>query len=222
MPIVQTASGSGVGVTSFTVTPGAATGAGHLLVLVTNCGGKGTTVTDTGGNTWATAQGTSVLAKIWYVAAGASLTSVTVALSASGDGAAFLYEISGALASPLDVSAAANATSTSWSVTASGPTAQADEIVVVGVGMGSNHTLGLTTAGYAQPSGSPVGETGNSTLAASGTLSAITTPSVAGTVAASAAWHAALASFKVSAAAPARVVAPWRASPVPIIRASVW
>ncbi len=128
--------------TTLAVSPTSATTAGSLLVaLVTIVTGVGqvVSVTDSASQAWTVVAsesffdsniGADVLTAVAYFADAASVTSVTATVGIGNTVGVFFYEVGSALTvSPLDQTGTAGTLSGTPSVSASGATSQADEIV---------------------------------------------------------------------------------------------
>jgi phosphatidylinositol-3-phosphatase len=198
--------------------PGTATTAGDLLVAVirernTTALAPVSSVTDSAGNSWVRAasvtRGKHADGEVWYAASAASLASsqaVTVTTggtSASTSALTFtVLEVTGASASPLDVTATKSGSKQPASTGATVGTAQASEIAIGDIGWNGSVTVSGQTAGYTTTaveqstiSGSATGE-----QAAWQLLTATGAETYSATLSSSSAvWTGAIATFRVAA-----------------------
>ena len=215
------AANSASGSATLSVKPTAATGGGDLLVAVIRT--RNTTnlapvssVTDSASNHWVLApntkiaQGSQADQEIWYTANAAALaTSQSIIVTVGGTSAATsaiaftVLDVTGAAATPLDVSASKGGSTQPASTGITAATTQASEIVIGDLGWNSNSvTVSGQQAGYtvlplqsAGVSGSGAGEEGAWKL-----VSATGTQSYSATLSSSSvAWTGAIATFKTGA-----------------------
>ena len=190
------------------------TGAGDLLVVVIRSRTTGSVSTPVSGIT--NSSGTNVWSKppaglsvqkvqadeeIWYLPNAASVTSVTVTMSAATSFAVTVMDVTGTSATPLDLTATAvNTGSTQNSSVGPTPaTTHANEIVIADIGWNSANSFaaGTTTAGYtlvpsqqSNVSGLAAGE-----QAAWLVVSTTGAQSFAGTLTSAFAWTGVIATF---------------------------
>jgi hypothetical protein len=193
---------------------GAAPVAGNTLVAVISTHGTAqnqvTNISQTGAN-WSrvtqssAGSSTATTTEIWYatnVSAGAS-TAITISLANSLRAAAVVLEYSGILtASAVDVAAnnfSAGTAGTSATTGTTATSAQANEVWIAGIGLGtSTATLGTFQNSFASVTnvatgGSSAGET---VYVLEKLASAVGTASSGGTISSAAQWSGAIATFK--------------------------
>jgi hypothetical protein len=228
LSLVQTIANSVSAATSLTVTPGATTGANHLLVLSIVDADVTTapTITDTAGNTWVKAVSSDYTyprqGLIYYCQNAAAITSVTITPSASQYIYAQFYEVSGiATSGALDVTISASGSSTAPTATTAA-TSVASEFAVGFIGdNASGGTISGVTSGWtAQTQIHP--NSGAGMFPAYQILSATGTVTLAGTLNVSLQWGVYVATFKAAAAAAVVVPPPLVINQAALIRASIW
>jgi protocatechuate 3,4-dioxygenase beta subunit len=222
------AQNAGTGSATLSASPTAATTAGDLLVAVIRDRNSSaltlvSTVADTNaGDHWAkatsVAQGSQADGEIWYVTNAASLlTSQSVTVTVGGTKAsttaiAFtVLDVSGATAVALDVVATKGGSTQPASAGPTAATAQASEIAIADIGWNSGSvTVSGQTSGYSvlPTQQSTVSSTGTGEQPAYRLLSATGTQIYQATISASsAAWTAAIATFKVGTPTPPTITA---------------
>jgi len=214
--------------TTLTATTGTTTLAGDLIVVcigVHTSGVSVTGVTDGAGNTYTkdvAATHSTMDGEIWWTANATATIAVTVTVSASADIVITVLEIGGAAtSSPADVAAAAGSFGTAPASGSTATTAQADEIAIALITWQGSATLSGQTAGYTllteASSASPT-----NIQAAYQILAATGTQSYGGTLSASAAEVAAVATFKAASSGPTFLARPPYIANQAVQRAATW